>query len=424
MEPPRRSRRAVLRLLPAAALLVCLPVAARADLATCRADLFMDLDPPAALTSCGAAVDAAPTDGAARLLRALATIAHVPFRPAVDALLASFGFSEDGRYPPDLDLLLPGGDLDPDSPQAFAVQAVVQSDVLPAIDDALADLAAIEAPFTLALTPAELAAFGVTVSPGVEVDEADALLLAGALEALGAALRIGVSYELDFDIDDAVLRFSSSLDIQDEIIDDNPDLLTLLPAAPVSMAAAKQGLCAAVDSYHLGIQALEAEVDLQHDDLIVVADPALEAQVSQELARLRAALDRPFRVLVGAEDWKARTRVALNEALGTGFDATGLTLDLRDLFDAPLVPRPLAPVFDFDPFRIPPSGVASYPDPTFAGALTGAAPGSGVSSTPCPPAVVPEPSSLVSAAAAWLVLAGLARRRGVVRGPGRPDEPA
>jgi len=389
-----------------------LPGAASADLAGCRTALLTTLDPVAALTQCNDAVTTNPSDPQARLLRALARLASLPFQPTVDALADAFGLSDDGRFPPDAGLLLPTGQLAPGSPAPSAAQAVVTSDVLPALDAALADLAAIGTPFTIALTADEMASFGVTSLAVVEVDESDAELLAAVLQAARFALLVGVSYDLDFDVDDAVLRFSDTLDIQAEIMATHPALLGLRAGAAAQMAAAKLALCAAVDSYDLGILAIAAEADAQGDDLVALGDPQLAAQVSQELARLRAALDAPQRVLAGPVEWKAEFRAVLNDALGTAFDASGATLDLRAPFDAPASLRPLAPTFGFDPLRHPPSVITGYPDPTFAGALTAAPPAGGSSPNPCPPAV-PEPAGAASALAALLAVAGLgaARRR-------------
>lgn len=399
--------------------------AARADLVSCRAALLTALDPPAALAACDAAVLADPAEPRARLLRALARIGSLPFQPAVDALADAYGLADDGRFPPDADLLLATGDLAPDSPPPSALQAIVASDVIPALDAALADLAAIASPFTLDLTADEMSSFGVTSIESVEVDESDALLLASLLQLARGTLLIAGSYDVDFDLDDAVLRFDSTLDIQTEIVAAHPALGSTRPDASQRMAVAKQSLCAAVDAYHLGMAAIRAEADPQADDLIAIANPAQEAQASEELARLRAALDRPYRVLVGTERWKQTVRAALNERLGTAFGSPGATLDLRGLFDAPASVRALLPVFSFDPVRAPPNRITSFPDPSFAGALTSAPPTASTSAAPCPPAVVPEAGTVGSALAAFATLAGLARRgHGRRRGRRREGEAA
>ncbi len=387
---------------------------AGADVGTCRTALLTELDAMTALTECDTAVQGNPSDPVARLLRAAARIAAIASEPAVDNLLDDFGFAEEGRFPPGSAIWPPGG-LDSSSPTGVDVQAVVSSTVLLALDMAAADLAAITAPFTLLLTSDEMQALGITSVSPIEVDRSDALLLRSLVEALRSILLIGVAYDLDFDIDDAVARFSESLDIQNEIVEVRPSLLSLRPGGADRMALAKLALCSAVDDYHRASAAIRDETDDQSDDLIALADPGAERNLSLEFARLRRSLDQPARVLVGSQPWKESVRNALHGRLGMSFGPEGVTLDLQNLFDSPASLRPLAPVFSFDFTNRPPSQISGFPDASFGGALSATEPDPmAISATPCPQAV-PEAGALGSGLVAAFALGVITRVRVAAR---------
>lgn len=256
-----------------------------------------------------------------------------------------------------------------DSPRGGEVQATLESTLAPALDAAIADLAAITPPFVTTLTTAELDTLGLSSALPIEVDTGDVLLLESALRLAYGALLVTLSYDLDFDLDDAFNRYRTTLDVQGEVITASPGLLTPRPGAATRMQTAREALHAALDGYVEASESIRAEADLQDDDLIVFPDLDSEANFRAELARWRSALDGRATVLTGDDRWKARVRNALTDALGTPFDEGGVVVDLDGLFAGAPSLRPLAPAFTFEPGASPPSRLGAFPDPTFGGIL-------------------------------------------------------
>ena len=181
----------------------------------------------------------------------------------------------------------------------------------------------------------------------MEVDFGDVKLLESALRTLCAASLIGRAYEGNVDIDQ-IVNANDSLMIQEDVIDPDPNLLTLKVDGPAKLAAAKVELNAGIQSYLDASAFIRGEVDDQNNDLIMIApeDLAEEETLRTRLSEIQASLNG---------------QAFIDEEL----------VDLSLFFDTPFDLRGLLPSIGFDSDREPSNFIESgtFPDPTFNGML-------------------------------------------------------
>lgn len=235
------------------------------------------------------------------------------------------------------EVVLPAG-----TPSGDEMTALLVNLVVPEIDGALANLAAIGASFNIILEPAEILS-----GEQIEVDYGDVCLYRSVLYGAKSMILITAAYNLN--VEPEVLGEK----IRNGIFSINTDLFTayvdfLKLKAPDQLAPAKEAINSAVDSYVAASTAIRAEVDDQMNDFVTFDIDSLieEEEFRNVLADLQMSLSGPATVC------------------GEECDAP-LLLDLSRFFDNPFHLRDKLPGFD-DQNELQ---SCTLPDPTFNGML-------------------------------------------------------
>lgn len=262
------------------------------------------------------------------------------FRELFDTL----GVSETGRdifawtakLPEDAngDVILP-----PTLPSLSAVQAFVQSVVVPEIDAAISNLSVISTSFSLLITSEEL---GDAIGNSVEVDYGDVAVWESGLYGLKAFLELFLSYDLDVsDFQDIAAKLDNDVfDINVDLLDPNPDFLKLVTDGASTIQSARTALIGFIDAYLAASQFIRTETDDQSDDLFT-----LEADDLQDDLEFRTELE------------KIQSSLENNAAVAMG-DPEPVNINFDAFFSDPVSIRDYLPVFSYDPL----SGELLEPD--------------------------------------------------------------
>ncbi len=279
-------------------------------------------------------------------------------------------------------------DLPEDSPTGADLQHHVENAWLPAIEASLADLAAIsdkriEVSITSNSAPIIRLGEQDEDDPAArEVDYGDAKMFEAVLHAARATILLASALDVELDVD-VFTPLVAAVNIQRELIDANPPLLTFLPGAAAPLAEANAANGAAIDAYLAASKFIRAESDDQFDDVFVIDDAAIqqESQLRTQLAGLRRSTLAPASLLCGRALWTAERREQINRVVGTQLDGRGALVDLNALYGQTAVSvRELIPQMDFESpgenlVRAPsysPGGAlldTPFPDVTFNGVL-------------------------------------------------------
>ncbi len=171
----------------------------------------------------------------------------------------------------------------------------------------------------------------------VEIDYGDVLVVRGGLTLAKAGIQIFSAYNFNVDIDSIVsLIYTPDFDIQTDIIQAYPQLLTLLPAN--QLAEAKANVREAIAQLTAAVNFILAEVDPQGNDWFVISSGEA-AKFSSGLQEWNSALDGP--------------------AFITSMETQ---VDLTQFFDHPKNLRSFLPTFNGTLIKR-----GSLPDPTFGG---------------------------------------------------------
>ena len=419
------------------AVLLLGPGSAAATLADCRQKLFVVQDIVAADDACAAAVVADPLDGAARFFRAASRVLRVlgentdgssptQFTDSVKEMMDRFGISSGGRDIYDFSASLPKNldgkiDLPDNSPDGSDVQQALAALLVPAITASISDLRSIPQETVLNLTGAEVqviwGATGLSFKANpVEIDYGDVKLIESGFLVWKSQLLLADALDLDVDID-SYTPIEETIQIQRDVIDANPLVLTLQPTAACSLFDADMANGEAIDAYMSGSDFIREESDEQLDDLFSIepGDLSKEAEIRAHLSTLRSSLECPTLGLNESSTWinEAAVISELNTELGSSFGAGGAAFDFGLFFQAtPFSPRSVLPPVGFDV-----AGSrnfianASYPDPTFQGVLLPAASLSSPRVCPVLPACAPSVPAVSPQGLALLVclLIGIGR---------------
>jgi hypothetical protein len=194
----------------------------------------------------------------------------------------------------------------------------------------------------------------------LEIDFGDVKLLEAALLDVKGAIQISLAYDLNVDVDQ-IVNLGDALQIQQDVVDANPGLLTLLPSHPALLAEAKIALSQVVDAYNVASDFIRAETDNQDDDFFTIDPDDL-----QDEAELRTKLNQAQASLSG------QTFIDIDLDCPSGdLGPCNELVDLSLFFDTPFDLRGLLPTIGFDPTRDPANFIESntFPDPTFNGIL-------------------------------------------------------
>ncbi|MDX1411135.1 MAG: MopE-related protein, partial [Nitrospirales bacterium] len=171
-----------------------------------------------------------------RLLRMVEETENGPdpsvFTDSLKEMLDRFGFPSEGRSVCDFTSKPPTGDSDgdvtfpEDSPTGQEVATFLEDVALPAVMASIQEnVQAIDSDFGIVVTSEELTSMGIKNEGPVEIDYGEVKLLEAGLLGLKGALLIALAYDLNFDID-AVNNQLETIDLQKEVFDANPSLLT------------------------------------------------------------------------------------------------------------------------------------------------------------------------------------------------------
>ncbi|MGA1794463.1 MAG: hypothetical protein ACMUIL_01280 [bacterium] len=205
---------------------------------------------PALLDNSASYTDGFPIENAKELLDGLDVDAE-----GRDLFEWEAKFTEDGSG----DVLLPS-----DSPTGDVVQDFLTSVIMSEIEGVLTDLTNLDATFTTVLTASETGE-----EQDIEIDYGDILLYRSLLNVAKMGLSFISAYDMDVDIDTLVNMNSELFDVDEDLLDVYPNLLTLLLDGDDLMADAGNALLSAIDAFDeasLFIQ--ETETDNQEDDLV------------------------------------------------------------------------------------------------------------------------------------------------------------
>ncbi len=317
-----------------------------AELQSCRNHLFLNDNVVAADNCFDASLNIAPPcDQVASAFRAVTRVLRFPedptdpigFNNSWQEILDRFGVSPIGRSIYRLHPRLPKNgqgkiDLPFNSPRGNDVQDTIQAlGMVAAIDTSIEQLEAIPESTTFSLLPAELSGIGVDRSSILELDSGDRHALIGTLHFMKADLLMALSYDLDVDIDDYT-PFVSTIEIQSEIIDAHPLLLSPTINACLSLTDAKAAYQAGIDEMQLAWQSIVSEVDLQTNDFVTLdcasggkrsldCDDMSEFLVHADSAR--ASMDGWTRILNLGTPNEVEWIETLNRVVGTTFPTTG-----------------------------------------------------------------------------------------------------
>lgn len=405
-----------------------------AELQTCRDHLFLNDNMVAADNCFDASLNIAPPcDQAAAAFRAVTRVLRFPedptdpigFNNSWQEILDRFGISAIGRSIYHLGPRLPKNgqkkiDLPSNSPRGNDIQETIQTlGMVAAIDTSIAQLEAIPESATFSLLPQELAGIGIQRPSILELDSGDRHALIGTLHFMKADLLLALSYDLDVDIDDYT-PFVSTIEIQSEIIDAHPLLLSPTINACLSLTDAKAAYQAGIDEMQLAWQSISSEVDLQYNDFVTLdcmggvgrtldCDDMSEYLVHADAAR--ASMDGWTRILNLGTPNEVEWIETLNRVVGTTFPTSGpdkgAEADLSALFSCSPVyswrDGDALPLVQYDSQASPTNFIDtnSFVDKTFGGILV----------------PVPEPTAAHLVIAGALGLRILARMKG--RGRGR-----
>jgi hypothetical protein len=222
---------------------------------------------------CTAAVAADPSNGEARLFRAVTRLlrvtggneTHGPPRTASFAEMAdAFGVTPEGRNLYDWEAKLPenaGGKvaLPADSPTGEESQTALVGLLVPAIDASVADLQAITPDAQVVLNESEIEAIGTALGASltndengddeeIEIDLGDILVIESGFLIWKAQLLLIDALNLDVDLD-SYTPILDAIDIQLEVINANVDLAKLRPGAAAALAEANVANRAAAEAY-------------------------------------------------------------------------------------------------------------------------------------------------------------------------------
>jgi hypothetical protein len=171
----------------------------------------------------------------------------------------------------------------------------------------------------------------------IEIDYGDALVIRAGLNLAKTAIHIFLAYDFNIDIDAIVaLIDTSGFDIQTDVIQAYPQLLTLFPSG--QLTEAKANFAESITQLTAAINFIVAEGDPQGNDLFVISSED-GAQFKTKLEEWNDALDGPTYI----------------EDLGT-------QLNLVQFFDYPKNLRDYLPTFEGTYIKR-----GSFPDPTFGG---------------------------------------------------------
>jgi|GEM_PF-1543804 len=287
-----------------------------------------------------------PSDQVANFFYSVTRILVLVNDSTFNDLLDRFGVSSEGRdlynWTADFERDAEGTIILPaNSPTSGEVIAFLKDILLPEVEGALTNLAAIDDTFVpVLLEPAETLA-----GEYLEVDYGDIALYRSVLHAVKAAILIIDAYDLDIDIDDIVSEIENDdFSINSDLLNAYANLLTL--KASHSLGAAKNAVGNAIDGYFEASSSIRVEIDDQGDDLITLDSEEVEDEAGfrNVLSDIESSLSGRF--LIGDNE----------------FDDPFM-LDLTRFFDNPIDIRTHLPQFtdDNDNEMI----VCTFPDPTF-----------------------------------------------------------
>ncbi|MBN2373299.1 hypothetical protein JXL19_05905, partial [bacterium] len=217
----------------------------------------------------------------------------------------------------DGDIILPDN-----APTTGAIFTFLSDVFLPEIQGALTNLSVIDNSFNLILTHAEIG------NDPNEIDYGDVLVYDSILNLLTAGISILSSYDLDIDLNiffDAVV--DEAVDINEDLLGPYPDFLTLLQDGNTSMAMAKDGMLAAIDSYNAASEFVRNESDNQSNDLIpfdpenILEDGFFQYYVNN----IEYSLINREPVKFGSieETWELTDNLGQKVIMGIGYDLDG-----------------------------------------------------------------------------------------------------
>ena len=182
------------------------------------------------------------------------------------------------------------GDYNPPDtlPGGTAVQAFFAGPFLAELDGSLANLSVPDSSFAITLSAAE------TGDSLIEIDYGDVLTLRSTFHSLKMAIQLTSAYNLDVDLRDIFVLGNSGVFQLQEILDTNPDLLTLQPGGgPAALSSARSSLNESIDAYREAFNFITAEVDHQGDDLLFFGSVEEENQAKlylNDLSELQSSL--------------------------------------------------------------------------------------------------------------------------------------
>jgi hypothetical protein len=187
--------------------------------------------------------------------------------------------------------------------------------------------------------------YGYKIFEPINIDYGDVLVFKGSLTLAKAGIYIVTAYNLDMDNDVLLSLYNAgTLNIQSDIIDAYPQLLTLLPDQQLPQA--KLILKEAVSILTSAIDYIVNETHPQDHELFIIDDPKLESDFRSILSDLDISLDRSNYIYV-------------------------TYVNLSEFFDNPKTLRNYFPHFikmNGQKIWIQPN---SFPDPTLGGILPG-----------------------------------------------------
>jgi hypothetical protein len=322
------------------------PAAAGACLAATRAG-----DMATAAVACSREAQERPDDGRLALARGVAEafVAALEPAPALD-LLARAGVSLRGSAFDVCKLGLRSAEPEREANGSLrarrgaAIQDAIASALVTFTDrvrDGLQTLPQGAMQLDLADVPYCMQSFG----DSIEIDATDVRALRSAIELMAAVAHAGAAYDVDFDVAGAIDAGSSL----GEVLQANPNALTLRPTGSAELGLARAALDRSLADFTDAVGLLRAERDDQSDD-VLVAGPA-------DLEGLDAALDVAGTVrdaLTGEGTFDAeRYRLAADQRVRLGPFFAGEVASLRGLLPLDATGR-----LDF----------CRLPDPTLHGA--------------------------------------------------------
>ncbi len=177
------------------------------------------------------------------------------------------------------------------TPDGEASQAFLTGPGLSLAESALANLATINATFTLTLTAGELGQ-----DHDLQIDYTDILLFRSFLESFTSAVLVAGAYNLDVSLRElaALVNFEKYGDffsIRRDLLDKYPNALTLMPNGAHSLLEAKTAGVAAIKNFNQALETLQAETDDQSDDLFFFEEPGDLQEAVKVASRLEETSD-------------------------------------------------------------------------------------------------------------------------------------